>query len=165
MHAWEGFFTAQVASTAALAGLLFVALSVNVARILQYPWLPERAAQTLVVLMGALAISSFMLFPAASARIVNYLAVGTALFTYALTIRLSDLFVKAPPEWKSSGGYRRAAAINLVASQAATLPMAAGSMLLAAGHTAGYYWIACGVIVALAFALLNSWVLLVEILR
>jgi modulator of FtsH protease len=79
MHAWEGFFTAQVASTAALAGLLFVALSVNVARILQYPWLPERAAQTLVVLMGALAISSFMLFPAASARIVNYLAVGTAL--------------------------------------------------------------------------------------
>ncbi len=39
---WHDFFVAQVGAAAALTGLLFVALSLNITRILQYAWLPAR---------------------------------------------------------------------------------------------------------------------------
>jgi hypothetical protein len=38
--AWAGFATAVAAATATLTGLLFVAVSINRQRILQYPNLP-----------------------------------------------------------------------------------------------------------------------------
>lgn len=165
MAPWYGFFAAQVASTAALAGLLFVALSVNITRVLQFAWLPARAAQTLIVLMGALAISSLLLFPAAEGRFVTSAVLGVSTLTYLITCRFSDVFAKIPPQWRARPDYRRAASVNLVASQLATLPGLVGSVLLFLGLANGYEWIACGVILALGFGLLNSWVLLVEILR
>jgi hypothetical protein len=165
MAPWYGFFAAQVASTAALAGLLFVAISVNITRILQYAWLPARAGQTLVVLMGALAISSLLLFPAAEGRFVSSAILGVSALTYLITCRFSDVFANFPPEWRARPDYRRAVGVNLVGSQLATLPTLVGSILTVMGHASGYDWLACGVILALAFGLLNSWVLLVEILR
>ena len=165
MESWYGFFAAQVASTAALAGLLFVALSVNIASILRYSWLPARAAQTLVVLMGALALSSLQLFPAAAHAFVAYADVAVSVVTYAVTCRLSDVFTRIPAEWRAKPDRARALTVNLAASQLATLPPLAGSLLIVLGNSAGYYAIACGVILALGFGLLNSWVLLVEILR
>jgi hypothetical protein len=42
--AWAGFATAVAAATATLTGLLFVAVSINLQRILQYPNLSGRAA-------------------------------------------------------------------------------------------------------------------------
>ena len=64
MEAWHDFFVAQVGATAALAGLLFVALSINVTQILKYSWLPARGSQTVVVLTGALFEASLALLPA-----------------------------------------------------------------------------------------------------
>jgi hypothetical protein len=40
---WTEFFTASASASAALAGLVFVAVSINVERILQFKGLPERA--------------------------------------------------------------------------------------------------------------------------
>jgi modulator of FtsH protease len=53
MHAystagWDSSFVAEVGAPAALAGLLFVAVSINLTRILQFPQLPGRAAETLI---------------------------------------------------------------------------------------------------------------------
>src|ERR1700753_2057839 len=49
--AWRDFFTACAGASAALAGLIFVALSVNITRILQYEHLPSRAAAAMGSLM------------------------------------------------------------------------------------------------------------------
>lgn len=43
-EAWHDFFTAVTAAAAAVTGLLFVALSINLAAILKEPRLPGRAA-------------------------------------------------------------------------------------------------------------------------
>ena len=42
--AWRDFFTACAGASAALAGLIFVALSVNIGEILKFEHLPARAA-------------------------------------------------------------------------------------------------------------------------
>jgi hypothetical protein len=44
-EAWSELFVASAGASAALTGLLFVAVSVNIERILEFPGLPERALQ------------------------------------------------------------------------------------------------------------------------
>jgi hypothetical protein len=63
---WHDFFVAQVGASAALAGLLFVAISINIKSILEMPWLPARAGLTILLLLGALLEASFALWPQAS---------------------------------------------------------------------------------------------------
>ncbi len=43
MTGWENFFVAEVGASAALAGLIFVGVSINLNRILSLPRLPDRA--------------------------------------------------------------------------------------------------------------------------
>lgn len=43
---WSELFVASAGASAALAGLVFVAVSINVERILEFPGLPERALET-----------------------------------------------------------------------------------------------------------------------
>jgi hypothetical protein len=51
--AWQAFCQALVGAAAALTGLLFVAVSINLERILKRPdFLPPRAAETLAAVLG-----------------------------------------------------------------------------------------------------------------
>ncbi|HEY6636935.1 MAG TPA: hypothetical protein VIZ61_04550 [Solirubrobacterales bacterium] len=47
---WTDLFVASAGASAALAGLVFVAVPINIDRILRFPGLPERALET--VLLG-----------------------------------------------------------------------------------------------------------------
>ena len=64
LAAWEPFFSAMIAAAAALTGLLFVAVSINLDRILKGgKFLPARAAETLATLLLVVAISALTLVP------------------------------------------------------------------------------------------------------
>jgi hypothetical protein len=45
---WESFFIAQVGASAALTGLIFVALSINLDKVMQSPQLIGRAGEALM---------------------------------------------------------------------------------------------------------------------
>ena len=45
---WSGFLGVVAEVTATLTGLIFVAVSINLARIMEFYGLPERAAETIV---------------------------------------------------------------------------------------------------------------------
>src|ERR1700749_2417336 len=64
LAAWTGFFTAVTSAAAALAGLLFVAVSINLDSILKgTSMLPARAAETLAMLLFVLISSALALVP------------------------------------------------------------------------------------------------------
>jgi drug/metabolite transporter (DMT)-like permease len=65
-QAWNEFFVAGAGAAAALTGLVFVALSINLTRILALEGLPARAAGALAILTPALILCLLGLVPQAT---------------------------------------------------------------------------------------------------
>ena len=84
MPNWSNFFAAEAGAAAALAGLLFVAVSINLVRILEFPHLPTRAAEALIALLSVLFVASFALIPGQSLRTfgIEIAATGMAVWTF-----------------------------------------------------------------------------------
>jgi hypothetical protein len=78
--AWGTFFAAEVGAAAALTGLLFVAVSIKLARILSFPKLPARAGETLAVLLLVVVTSSLALVPQAASALGIEVAAVALLF-------------------------------------------------------------------------------------
>ena len=161
MEGWSDFYVAEVGAAAALAGLLFVAISINVERILKYPSLPGRAGQTLVIVSSALVVGSLALIPeqprlyfALEALLAGLVVAGTGIreAIHTLSIRKPE----DPLGW---------VVIPLATVIIACAPTLIGALLLIAGIDSGLYWIAIGVILSFLATLQNGWVLLIEILR
>lgn len=157
---WANFFVAEVGASAALTGLLVVAISIDLARILSFEQLPGRAAEGLITLVGSLLLSSLGLVPDQPPALfgVEALAIGIVIFLIPLIIQLRswDAIAAVSPTKQ----YLRA-----IVGAAASLPFIIAGGLLIYGAAAGLYWIAAGVIISLAAGVWNAWVLLVEILR
>jgi hypothetical protein len=60
---WSNLFVATAGASAALAGLVFVAVSINIERILKFAGLPERGLETVLLLLGVLVVSVVGLIP------------------------------------------------------------------------------------------------------
>jgi hypothetical protein len=71
MLGWESFFVAEAGASAALAGLIFVGVSINLTRILALPRLPNRAFQALMLLLTVLVVSSLLLVSEQSLPLVS----------------------------------------------------------------------------------------------
>lgn len=158
--AWANFFVAEVGATAALAGLIIVAVSINLQRILAVAHLPGRAAEMLVMLVGALLTCSFALMPGQTLRTLGREIAATgllmALLPMAIQARQFSYMKGKPVAWWLG---------RLIVALCAGLPVLIGGGYLVANTGAGLYWVAAGVMVTLAATVLNAWVLLVEILR
>jgi modulator of FtsH protease len=156
---WTELFVATAGASAALAGLVFVAVSINVDRILKLPGIPERALETVLLLLSVVLISIVGLIPSQSND-----ALGIELLALAITFgvvigRLERRSLPQTPQPPSEVLMR----IFLIV--AATLPMVVGGASLLAESGGGLYWIVAGIVFATAGAVANAWVLMVEILR
>jgi hypothetical protein len=158
---WANFFVAEVGASAALTGLLVVAISINLARILAIAQLPGRAAEGLIILVGVFVVSSVGLIPDQSAA-----AFATEVLLSGLVMLLAPLVIQSRA-WKALEGVSPTRQyIRLVVNMAASLPfVVAGVLLLTSGAGEGLHWLAAGIILALVSAVWNAWVLLIEILR
>lgn len=158
---WTSFFEATASASAALTGLIFVALSVNIARILEFSHLPARAAAAMGALMLILTTSLAALAP----QPTRWLGGETlALTTLAWLLQINS----ARQSRAATHKHDRPAhefVVEMVMSQAQMLPYAIGGALLAARSSAGVYWLAAGAVLVFMQAVINAWVLLVEILR
>ena len=157
---WSDLFVATAGASAALAGLVFVAVSINLDRIIGEAGLPDRALETVLLLVGVLLVSIIGLIPGQSAG-----ALGTELLFVSLTIFL--VIARLPTVGLASGFTPPRAWVwtRWGLRLAGTVPFVIGgvSLLLEAGG--GLYWIVAGIVFAITGAIANAWVLLVEILR
>ncbi len=157
---WTDFGVATAGAAAALAGLLVVAVSINIERILQFPSLPHRAAQTLILFALPLVTALLLIVPGqpstalACELLVIGLVVGTFLLVTDARVPLSEQETRIT--WLISRIIPDVASCGCLA--------VAGATLLAKGG-GGLYWLVGAVLAAIIFGLLNAWVLLVEILR
>ncbi|HTQ12389.1 MAG TPA: hypothetical protein VMH86_00835 [Rhizomicrobium sp.] len=161
MGNWADFFVAELGAAAALAGLVIVAISINVARILSTPLLPGRAAETLVTPTGVLVASSYALVPHQPAWLfgAELLATGAAMWLVPVMIQARAL---RSPDFKVD---RRIIVPRIVLAQLSSLPFMAAGILVWMDVGGALYWLVPGIVVSLIATVINAWVLLVEILR
>ena len=158
--AWSSFGEAVATAAAALAGLLFIAVSINLKRILEFPSLPTRAGQTLIFFVTPL-ITGLLVITPDQARI----ALAAELMATGLAIGGIQLYFDLTTErGEEDTLYRRMVSVLVPVTVSCGCLVIAGATL-ASQAGGGLYWLVPSVLSGIIFGLSNVWVLLVEILR
>lgn len=158
LEGWSDFNVAMVGATAALAGLVIVAASVNVEAIIKSLSLTARLATVIANLMVALAGSAIALMPGVDGRgygVAVLLLGGCSLGFHVHAVRR----IRA----ESSNGRLQQA--QVLSGFVAPLGFLVGGALVLAGSPSGVVWFGCASIVAIAYTLGISWIVLIEVLR
>jgi hypothetical protein len=157
---WSDFFVAAAGASAALLGLLFVAISINLERILKYEGLPGRALEAMMQLTCVLLVSLAGLVPGQShvALGLELLCVFAAIAAIVVRqpILVADESGREPTSWKVTRWTVRLAGLLAIGIAGISLVAEAGG---------GLYWLAAGIALAIVAAIAGAWVLMVEILR
>jgi modulator of FtsH protease len=138
---------------------VFVAVSINIERILKFEGLPERALQTVLLLLSVVLVSIIGLIPGQ-----GHVAIGAELLGEALVFGavIAMLLKRSLPPRSSPHSWRLSRQLVMAAG---TVPLIIGGASILAQAGGGLYWTAAGMILAIAGAVGNAWVLMVEILR
>jgi len=115
---WSNLAVTGAGAAGALTGLLFVAVSINLRRILEFPQLPDRAAGTLALVMTILLTCLLMLAPRGRASLAR------------------DHGDRGPAYWVLSA---------LLILLLPALLLAGGGISLLAGGSGGLYWVLAGI--------------------
>jgi hypothetical protein len=161
---WGEFFVAAAGATAALSGLIFVGLSVNIGTVLELEkraggkLLTGRAIEALVALLNVLAISLVALTPG-----IERWVLAVVILVVAAESAISP--VRAILASRGQAEISKATLERVVMAGALTVTLAVAGITLAAHHGGGLLWLPASFVLAIAVAAINAWVLLVEILR
>ena len=157
---WNNYLSAQAGASATLTGLVFVAVSINLSRVLSIPGLTGRAAESMTQLFGVLVVSTCALIPGqpAIALGTEILVVTTALWIFQTILQLRYM--------RSRTGHPRYWLITrTLQTHLANVPFFISAIMLLRGAPAGLYWLVPGFVFSLVSGIAGAWVLLVEILR
>lgn len=157
--AWSELFVACAGAGAALSGLVFVAVSINLDRILSLPGIPERGLETIAALLSVVVVSILGLIPGIGSETLGALLLIESLIwgagIFVLLFRGLALASRMHVErW-----------FHIVLVVIATVPFIIGGSSVLIGSGGGLYWTVAGILGAIIAAAINAWVLLVEILR
>jgi hypothetical protein len=162
---WSEFAVAHVGASAALLGLVFVGLTINLRDVVASRLLVNRAAEAVILLGSALATSTAVLIPgqARGALSAELIFLGAALFAAVCLLQrgagdvVSTEDHEAPP--------RSTIIIRRVFGLGSPVFVVITGITLAATSGGGLYWWPAAVVAAYTGAVGNAWVLLIEILR
>jgi len=156
---WTNLFLGGMGASAALLGLIFVGMSINLVKITAQPGLAERGLEAIVLLASVLLVSIVTLVPQprpALAIEVTALGLGqvvTLALVYAAVLRAMDR------------RYRRSFLLHVALGALAAAPVVVAGATLALETGGGLYWLVPAILFAFVGSISEAWVLLVEIVR
>jgi hypothetical protein len=157
---WTEFNLAMVGAATALAGLLIVAMSVNIAAIMKAAVLPARAAASIAALVLAMVAAAFGLIPGQldvvyGVEVIVATALAAIFQVHSMRVIIREDEVSTSIRWTKS-------ATGLIPIGAFLV----GGVLIVAGSTdTGLVAVAIGSVTAIVAAIILAWVVLVEVLR
>jgi hypothetical protein len=157
---WTTFFLAAAGAAAALTGLVFVALSINLDHILAIRGLVGRAGEAILLLLSPVLVGLVALVPVQHRWITGVIVLVIAV---PIWLWVTQLIRRGFAEL----GHRpaRERVVRVVVVQVSLLPFIVGGALLLGGTQSGYSVLAAASIAAIGGGVFDAWILLVEILR
>ncbi len=150
----------QAGAAATLMGLVFVAASINLSRILTFPGLPGRALESILQLLEVFLICTLALVPGQADRTmaIEFIAIGAIFWLIQIAGQVHYLTMRSGHPW--SWFVHRA-----VLGQFATVPFSVAGVMLWFGNCYALYWLVPGLVFSFVASLVSAWVLLVEVQR
>jgi hypothetical protein len=174
---WESFGLAHVGASAALLGLVFVGISINLRDIVGSGPLVHRAGEAVILLGWVLATSTVVLIPGQARGVLSaeLILLACGLFVIILYLqrdavtgvklrRLRGKFGQTDDPGRP-GPPRGSLASRRAFGLGAAVLIAVAGITLAAKSGGGLYWLPVAIFAAYAGSLTNAWILLIEILR
>ncbi|MBO0676518.1 hypothetical protein JRC04_03465 [Mycolicibacterium sp. S2-37] len=155
--AWSDFAQTVGGGAAALAGLLFVGLSLNLSEVLEHSGVPARAAATLSLTISILLVTVFLATPGQGREVVAAELAGLGLAMVAGSVWAG--------RHQGRGRPLRFRVYTLMFLLVPSLLLIVAGASLLAQWGGGLYWVTAAVVAGFLSASANSWVLLVEIKR
>ncbi len=160
MDGWSEFCVAQIGASAALAGLVFVGVSINLAKVAAIPQLVSLSLEAILVLATVLGECSILIVPD---QPVARLGVEVLVFSLALWLALSIVqfrtFRGTPSEFRR--GYWK----HFAPGQGAMVAFTGVGIWVLTGDESGLILYLPGTLLCYAAALNYAWVLLIEVNR
>lgn len=160
MSGWENFFVGELGASAALTGLVFVGVSINLTKIMAAFNLPNRVLEALMALVVVLFTSSLLLIPGQS-----FLAIGIEVLLLGLINWMTISLLQLDSLRKMQAQYRSAFLRSIVACQMAALSFVIAGIVLLIFGTSGLYWIVAAILLSFLAAFIDAWILIIEINR
>jgi modulator of FtsH protease len=157
---WQTFFAVQAGAAATLTGLVFVAVSINLTRILNTLGLPGRVAEALVQFLQVFFICTAALIPGqpVTALAIEVLAIALISWSTQVTTQVIYARSRADHPWLWL-------VFRIIQTQLASLPFFVASAYLLLGRSIGLDWLVLGFAFSFVAGVSNAWVLLIEIVR
>jgi hypothetical protein len=156
---WTDFNVAMAGASAALAGLVIVAASVNIDKIIRAGTLTARLGAAIASLVLALVASALGLVPELDLLWYGIMLLVSAVAAGVFQVHASRVIMRhRAPEQRA----------RLAKTALGFLPVVAyavAGVALIAGFAAGLALAAAGCLLAIVAAIVVSWVVLVEVLR
>jgi hypothetical protein len=162
---WHDFFLAVAGAAAVIAGLVFVGVSINLDTIMSNPTygLAGRALEALVLLVAVLIATILLLVPDQGMVLAGAEVLAVGVVDWVAVVVIQMLVVR---NWHLLEPTLRWNFVpRVVLCQLATLPIVAAGIDLMGWGLGGLYWLVVGVVLSFLVAVLDAWVLLVEIHR
>jgi modulator of FtsH protease len=162
---WSEFALAHLGASAALLGLVFVALSINLRAIVGSTTLVNRANETVIILASVLVSATVVLIPAQDRDVVSVELFVIAIATFSIAWRLQRGALADDPGNEGRGPSRAQFEVRRALSLGTAVLLTVAAITLSLEIGGGLYWWPVAIVAAYVSALANAWVLLIEILR
>lgn len=157
---WLTLLAVQAGAAATLTGLVFVAVSINLARIVEVPGLSGRAAESILQFLQVFFLCTVVMIPRQPITEVAAEVLGIALLSWGMQLVSHVQYSKA-----RSGHPLWWLIVRIAETQLASIPLFVGGIYLLIGSPVGLYWLVPGFIFSFIAGVANTWVLLIEIVR